>query len=260
MGPCEGAPVNYFWNPIYSVSGLLPWAFVAAGFVFFKENQNKSAFLILAPVFIAFALWMIYCRTVTILPAEKSQYDIVFSSLIAGFTLFCLLSSRLSKIHGPLTLICLIVLVGLIYTLHLRINLGFNSALLEWGIMYFVIALLTVIPSFLAAGSFCRMKYRFLRFMSFYTAGLAVFAAISHLLVISIYCLLWKYSLGTVLSRFPVLWLETVLLCLSISIPYLVVIFTSDFWRGRFENLFGIQTRLAGRPVEQVEETLPVTE
>ncbi|MCE5187004.1 MAG: hypothetical protein LLF76_12855 [Planctomycetaceae bacterium] len=259
LGPAEGAPVVYFWNPLYSVSGLLPWAFVAAGFAFFKENRNKTSLLILVPVFITSALWMVYCRIVTMSAAEKSQYDVVVASILGWFTLCCLLSSRLSRVHPLFKFIILIGLPCLVYGLHLWLTLGFHSEGLQWGIMYFVITLMTVIPAFVLARFFCRRKLVFAGFLSCYSAGAAVFAILSHLLVAYPYYLI-SYSYALPLSSFFKLSLETFLMCWSGSVPFLVLLFAAPFWRKRFESFFKITTRPAAKPAEKLQEQLPIVE
>ena len=50
LGPVEGAAVTYYWNPLYNLTGVLPWLLVAMTYILLKENRSLQALLILVPI------------------------------------------------------------------------------------------------------------------------------------------------------------------------------------------------------------------
>lgn len=262
LGPKEGAAVTYYWNPLYHVVGLLPWLLVAGTFVLLKENRNGASLLIILPVVFAIGCWTIYCKTVTMSASEESAYDVVFTSIIVGFTVFSLLSERFRKIHGFFICLILMGILLSIYISHQALSLGFSrSPGLFWRVYYYFCAtVLTVISSMVLSRLFCRRKLTFFRFLFIYTIGLLVFDAIVHAFM-PLYYMMWSssyYWMGW--RQFFVFWLEFLLLCFVISIPYLIVLIFNPFWRKRFEAVMGIKTRKVVETIELPEQQTPTSD
>ena len=242
LGPKEGTAVNYYWSPLYNVAGTLPWILLVLGFVLFKENRSRPSLLILLPALFAVVLWATYGQVTHESANQKSYYDIAFTSVIVGFTLSGLLSLRLSKIHGFLRFLLPMVLLTAIYGVHQALSLGIDlSAGLIWGIYYFAMCILMVIPALSFARFGCRRKLGFFRFTLLYLLGLTVLDAVAHAFM-PLYCKIWSYPMWWIeVRQFFVWWLEMLGLCFVITLPYLIVFFSSPFWRKRFEAVFGLK-------------------
>lgn len=259
FGPIEGEPVNYRWNAMYHVAGLLPWLMAACAFLIFRENRRAAALLIFLPVLAAMAIWAAYSHIVTISSSVKDYYDVLFTSLIVGFTIFGLLMGRLGKAHGFVAIFVLIALLTLLYALQQAMILGFAFSFgLFWGVNEFLLIIGTIIPALVLARFVCRKKFGYWRFVLVYAGGLAIFDAIAYLLLVPFSIYVWQYSIWSGLGGFFSFWLEQFLLCALISIPYLALMFTNGFWRERLEKVLGITIKPAVIPAEPIEPPVAV--
>lgn len=261
FGPAAGQPVNYRWNAMYHVTGLLPWLMTACAFLVFRENRRAAALLILLPVLAVIAIWAAYTHVVTISSSVKDYYDVLFTAMIAGLTLFGLLMGRLGKARGLVIIFILVALLTLLYALQQAIILGFAFSFgLFWGINEFLLTLGTIIPALVLTRFVCREKFSYWRFVLVYAGGLAIFAAIAYLLLVPLSIYVWHYSIWSGLGGSFTFWLEQFLLCALISIPYLALMFTNGFWRERFEKVFGITIKPAVVSSEPVEPSISVSQ
>ena len=167
------------------------------------------------------------------------QLNVMFTTIVVGFSLICLLSERIGSRNRFVTFI----LVVLIYFGFLGINLLSNG--FDKDIIFIEYLAATSIPSIILASIIAALnlskpisKARFI----IYPAA-ALFS--SQLIIISaIMFLHYSSPVKSITSEALFFSFFSSLIYLVGLLPFLVLLFKNPFWRKRFESLTGIRSNI----------------
>jgi hypothetical protein len=133
LGPKEGVPVTYYWNPVYNVLGTLPWLLLAFAFVLFRENRKLQALWILLPVVLFRLLWAGLAALMNIPSEVGTLFVSLIDSLLIGFVLNWLLAERIGNRNRFVTWLLALLLFALAYGVML-VNLGMGTEALQLSV------------------------------------------------------------------------------------------------------------------------------
>ncbi len=248
LGPVDGEPIDYYWNPLNHCSGLLPWLLLGAAFIFCKENRRTSALWMLLPLIVSGLAWSGFTQILGMPSSTTALINPVIYSLLIALALIWLLGERIGRRHRLATwFLGLLIFATLAGLLLLNIGLGDDAIqiMIFYGIMVAVLLLSLVI-----AGLWGRKKPGPVRF---------IFKLSTCILLTLVTLVLGMVSLhsGISLRSIALQVLLSALACAGVMIalllPLELLLMIHPFWRERFEAVMGI-------PACKRKEVLPETE
>jgi hypothetical protein len=243
VGPLKSAPVTYHWPWYWHLSRAALWLLLALAVALPKTNRDRRALLIFIPLLVLVLLWGPLARSMGMAGLSLDEFGLGFESLVVGAGLLWLNADKLGRCHG---LMRFAVSLGLVL-------LGGCAGLISYGETSWAdaapflsaIAVLGVIllAALGATRRFARGRYRPLRFML-------------HLGIWDILCsmagIIAFYLSLEALAGFPgtpSLWSAVTTaagaalmfaVCLyAINLPYMLLMFSSPFFRQRFQDWLG---------------------
>jgi hypothetical protein len=258
LGPAEGAAITYYWNPIYNVTGTLPWLLVVVVFVLFKENRTLKALWILLPVILFRLLWAAFAALMSI-PSEAAVIFIsIVNCLLIGFALNWLLAERIGNRNRFITWLLAWVVFAAVLVVMLG-SLGFGAEAVAF-LIFIGLSVGILMVSFPLAAFLCRKKFGPVRFSLWMALWVLLMTVGFFLTVGFIQSLMINYSMVMILIQVLTASLIYAGILIVGLLPFEIVLFKSSFWRKRFEAVFGIKTRPAVEPVELSELKPPPNE
>jgi len=238
--------------------GLLPWLLLVLCFVLFKENRNPQAFWILVPILVFRILWAGFASVMGI-PSESSvMFAYLIDCLLVGFTLIWLLGERIGNRNRFVTWLLAGLIFAAVYGVTL-INVGLGGDAISLSIII-GLSVGILMFSFPPAAFLCRRKFGPIRF-SFWTAIWTLVMTVGFFIVFGVIeAILIRYSPIMILLQIMMISLIYAGILIVGLLSFEIVLFKSDFWRKRFEAIFGIKTRPAPEPAEISEFEPPPTE
>lgn len=258
LGPTEGAAITYYWNPIYNVTGMLPWLLVVLVFVLFRENRTLKALWILLPVLLFRLLWAGFAALMSI-PSEAAVIFVsIVNCLLIGFALNWLLAERIGNRNRFITWILAWVVFAAVLVVMLG-SLGFGAEAIAF-LIFIGLSVGILMVSFPLAAFVCRKKFGPVRF-SLWTAVWVFLMTIGFFLTVGIIqALMIDYSAVLILLQVLTASLIYAGVLIVGLLPFEILWFKNNFWRKRFEAVFGIKTRPVPKPVELSELEPPPNE
>ena len=260
LAPQNGNPVIFNWSVFINLIQLLPWVLMLSLFLL-KDNRRWQAWMILIPVIIVYAGFILARRMIPLMNVEATQ---IIGWLILGVTVLMLLSNKL-RAHSRLVVFFLslgiMFVVGAVNALSSSYmsfsELGVFS-LINYGIVTFIM---------LGGMSLARFLNRILgRKRS--TLKHFIFSLPVVLLLVSI-VILWIFYTVWIFSGVDLYWGMGILMdslvygtilgiiLYYILFPFLIMTFYNSVYRTRLQAVFGFEkaeSRLGGQPKEQKEE------
>ncbi|MCF7669123.1 MAG: hypothetical protein K9N48_05035 [Verrucomicrobia bacterium] len=246
MGPTEGEPITYTWNPFYNLIWLLPWVLVILVIVLLPENRRAPVFWILIPLILLRILWagLLYSFDLGI------QLSPLVDSLLFGFTINWLLAERIGNRNRAATWLLACVVFAIVLALSV-IGLG-NSALPAALAGAMTIGILII--SLTLAAVFCRKKFYPSRF-SVWTALWIIFLCLPPFLFIALVNAFMSNNPIMLLFHIATAYAIFALSIIGSLIPFEILLFSNRFWRHRFNMVFGLE--IQEKPPEQNAENAP---
>jgi hypothetical protein len=245
-GPFTGQPVLFHWPWYWHLSRLGPWALLALAIAVPKRNRDRRALLIFVPLAILSLLWPMVTRPVAISSVSLDRFNLLFESLVVGLALLWLYADRLRAYRGwvrvPLSL-GLVLLAGLV------VFVSVDQTLSDPMIVILPISVAILGAILLAALALARRltrgRYAPLSFMGWLAIWSLLFTAVTAALLAGVPQLL--LSRETIDLRLRILLIQSAAglalgLCLYvINLPYMLLMFSSPFFRQRFQIWLGVQ-------------------
>ena len=238
VAPFAGAPVLYRWPWYWHLPSLAPWLLLALALALPRANRNRHALLILVPLLVLGLLWGWFTKA-TGMPSEPQMlYSFPVEFLVVGLALLWLNAdqigrrrglARLATSLGILLLASVVMVLSYGRTFPGARALGIPVASVVMGLILLISLALT---RWLA-----RRRYRPVRFMIWLAVWCTLCALASTTVFVGILILVGSLEIRalhdvTLQLATPALVLA---LCLYVvSLPYLLLMFTSPFFRRRF--------------------------
>jgi hypothetical protein len=256
-GPQESEPVFYHWPWYWHLPRVGPWALLALAVGVPRRNRDRRALLIFIPLAILSLLWPLVAPRMNLGSASVDQFALLFESLIVGLALFWLNADTL---RGYPAFVRLPVSPGLLLLAGLVVMASAGQRLLDPVLFIFLIFVAVLGAILLVALAITRrivhrryVPFPFMLWLALWsllltTAAVVVFIVVPVLLfargVIEPRIVLLQSMVGLVLG-----------LCLyALNLPYMLLMFSSPFFRRRFQDWLGVQavsepaaTRESGR-------------
>jgi hypothetical protein len=251
-GPFQTEPVVFHWPWYWHLPRLGPWLLLGLAVALPARNRDRRAILIFIPLVILSVLWPLVMRHTTLPSASLNQFALLFESLIVGLALLWLNADTLRRRHGlvrvPMSL-GILVLAGLVAAL---------SSGLPLSDPFFVIFLIFVAVMgavlLLALALTRRTTHRryvprpFLLWLVawtllFMTAGTVLLLTAMPLLITRGAGVLWP-ALWLLLKRATLTGLVLGVCLYAVNLPYLLLMFSSPFFRRRFLVWLGAESAL----------------
>jgi hypothetical protein len=247
LGSNEGEPVYYFWNPLFNLTGLIPWLILLAAFVLFRENRRRQAMWILAPVMVIYLLLIGFLKLTDQLSDVVTIYDGIFETLAIGFAVIWLLAERIGGRNRFLTwLAVLAVFLVFLGTSTVTLTSGFERIIMSISLGISVGIVLIAIP---LAAVMCRKHFGSVRFCLW----TGFWILIVTLLAMVTFAAIQMRNMSELFEYFTQV-LMAILIFSGVLIagllPFEILLFANSFWRKRFEKVFGISASPAAAAVE----------
>jgi hypothetical protein len=239
----ESKAVLYHWPWYWHLARLGPWALLAGAIGIPKRNRDRRAVMIFVPLAILSLLWPLVAPRVSLASASVDQFALLFESLIVGLALFWLNADTLRRYHGlvrgpvSLGLLLLAVLVAVVSA---------GRTLSDPTLIIFLIFVAVLGVILLVALALTRRMVR-RRYVPFpFMLWLAVWSLLLTTVPVALLIVvpLLVFSWGVIEPR--IILLQSVVglalgLCLyALNLPYMLLMFSSPFFRRRFQDWLGV--------------------
>ncbi len=256
----NGSPVIFNWSVFINLIQLLPWVLMLSLFLL-KDNRRWQAWMILIPVIIVYAGFILARRMIPLMDIGAAQ---IIGWLTLGVAFLMLLSNKL-RAHSRLVVFFLslgiMFVVGVVNALSSS-YMSFSGmgvfSLINYGIVTFIM---------LGGMSLTRFLNRILG-RKRNTLKHFIFSLPVVLLLVSV-VILWIFYTVWILSSVDLYWGMGILMdslvygtilgiiLYYILFPFLIMAFYNSVYRTRLLAVFGFEkaeSRLGGQPKEQKEE------
>jgi hypothetical protein len=258
VGPLESAPVIYHWPWYRHLSRAALWLLLALAVALPQTNRDRRALLIFIPLLVLVLLWRPLAASAGMAGLSLEEFSLFFESLVVGVGLLWLNADRLGQYRGlmrPVLSLGLILVAGGAGVVSYGLASSRDAAPFLASIVVMGVVLLIALA---AARRLAHRRYQPLRFMLYLglasilcaTGGIiGVFLGLA--VVGGLYGASNPQSIVAEAIR-PGLVLGVCLY--AINLPYMLLMFSSPFFRRRFQDWLGVQavsepaaTRVSGR-------------
>jgi len=240
--PRESAPATFYWPWYWHVPGLGPWLLLAMAIALPRINRNRQGLLILIPVLIVAVLWTSTTRIGRLPSAFINEFGLVVQSLAVGMALLWLGAGTLIRrgsFAGLFLSWAAIVLAVLVTAV--SHSLAFSPDMIP---MLALLAMLgaALVAALAAARRLTRGRYAPVRFLLWLVLGSLLFSVAGTIVLVGGMMLAMSGSLHGILIQ--AVWGGLIFgLCVYvINLPYLLLMFTSPFFRRRFQAWLGVES------------------
>jgi hypothetical protein len=259
-GPQESEPVHYHWPWYWHLARLGSWALLAGAVGVSKRNRDRRALLIFIPLAILGLAWPLVAARVSLASTSADRFARLFESLIVGLALFWLYADALCRYRvfvwlpaslGLLSLAVLVAVVSASQTLSdptLIIFLVFVAAL---GVVLLVALAL--------ARRMVHRRYRPLPFMLWLALWslLLTTMTVALLIVLPLLVFSWGVIEPQIVLLQSVVGLVLGLCLYAVNLPYMLLMFSSPFFRRRFQDWLSAAPALSSTEAARESGRLP---
>ncbi len=248
VGPFVGASVAYHWPWYWHLPRLGLWAFLALAVVVPRRNRNRHVILIFIPLAMLSLLWPVIAQRIRLPSASLDQYSLLFESLVVGLALLWLNADRLGAYHGrrrfllSLGILILTSLVALLSSGRTPLNPLVIVLLILVTLMGAILLATLALARRLTHG-----QYAPLPFMLWLAAGSLLLWTVVTVLLTMVSLLLnaqGTADLGLLLKRAVQVGLALGACLYAVNLPYMLLLFSSPFFRRRFQAWLGVESLL----------------
>jgi hypothetical protein len=248
-GPFEGQPVFFHWPWHWHLPRLGPWVLLALAIALPRRNRHYEALLIFVPMLVVGLLWQTVTRTAGLPSDMAMQFSFLIEFLMVGMALLWLYADRLGRCGGLIRFVGslgLVLLAGLVVVF----SYGRTLAGAQGVILVFSTTALTMVllVSLLLTRRLTRRRYRPLAFMVWLVAWCLLFslAAVAAPAAVRMLAYPSRISdLGYIVSEIITPALVLGLGVYVINLPCMLLMFSSPFFRRRFQAWLGVEPLLA---------------
>ncbi len=256
----ESDPVFYHWPWYYHVPSFGLWVVLAVGLAVPKSNRDRRALLVLVPPLILMLLLGPVMRMAGFNPVDLEQFSTMFKVLVVGLALVWLNAGYLSRYRG---LVSCALSVGMVL-------LAAGVGALSYGVeqahdatlyLLFVVAMsIAFITALRVARRLAGGRYRPLRFMLCLAVSSALISPVGVLAFVGVEELIdpgMFGDLGGVLVYSGLIGFMAALCLYAANLPYMLLMFSSPFFRRRFQDWLGAAPASLPAEVAREPERLP---
>ena len=243
VAPFVGAPVAYHWPWHWHLPRLGPWLLLALAVALPRTNRQRHALLILVPLLVLGLLWE-RATTLTGMPsASRAQFSFLGEFLAVGLALLWLNADPLGRCGGLARLAAglgILLLADLVVILSYWGTFpGQTGMFLVFGAIMGVILLV----SLTLTRRLAHRRYRPVRFLLWLAVGSTICSLAGAAAFVGVLALTTGYTLSdwhAVLREIVVPGLVLSLCLYAVNLPYMLLMFTSPFFRRRFQTWLGV--------------------
>ena len=238
FGPVDGEGFTYNFKRIYHWQGFIPWVVFGLAFVCLKENRNSRASLLLIPVAVVGLLYLMVRKMMGMPSGVVVEFNAMFKVLVLGFSMVWLLADRIGNRNRFVTF----VLAALIYLGFLGVAVlggGFGEDMVVMTV-FAGFSIGSILLAFFLAGVAAGKPFRKKRFLVCLPVGLFVPLLVSFAIAICSGPRIANYPLSSMIGEILMFSFFTSLIFYIASLPFVVLLLNSAFWRKRFEGVLGV--------------------
>jgi NADH:ubiquinone oxidoreductase subunit K len=243
-GPREGEPVFYHWPWYWHLARLGPWLLLAGAIAVPKRNRDRRTLLIFIPLAILSLLWPLVTSAVNPGSADANE-ALPFESLAVGLALFWLHADRLTRYRSVVRLpvsLGLLLLAGLV-TL---VSAGWKLS--DPTLIIFLISVVVLGAILLATLAITRrlihrryVPFRFMLWLGAWNLLLTTAAVVLFAVVFLLLLAPELFELRIILLQGVGGGLMLGLCLYALNLPYMLLMFSSPFFRRRFQDWLGLK-------------------
>ena len=245
VGPAVGAPVACYWPWYRHLPSLGPWLLLALAVALPRTNRQRHALLIFVPMLVLRLLWARVTQLTGMPSATDAQFSFLAEFLALGLALLWLNAERLGGCHvfgrlaGSLGILLLADLAA--------VTSYWGAFPRQTGMLLVVTATVGVIllVSLTLTRRLAHRRYRPLRFMLWLAAWSSVCSVAWTAALVGVLMLATPYPIHgwrTILTQIVMPGLAISLCLYAANLPYLLLMFTSPFFRRRFRVWLGAES------------------
>jgi hypothetical protein len=224
----------------FPILKLVLWALPLLALVALKENRKWSALLIFLPWVIFVGIWTLLSKTISEETLSTVPLGPVIVSLATGLALLCLLGEKIGKVktfYSYLLTVMILVVAG--YSGTVGSNAGRMEASTKISLTTFLYCSGALLLAFTLAARNARKSYRNKRFTAFFL----LWAVISQIVCLFIYAGTHWGLVIRIMGKIStaIVWITVIgvvfgLVLFLIVLPYLVLLYRSNLFNGRFRS------------------------
>jgi hypothetical protein len=248
VGLSQSERIVFHWPWYWHLSRLGPWLLLALAIAVPRRNRDRRATLIFVPLVILTLLWPVVAPRVSPSSANREQSSLLFESLVVGLALLWLNADTLRRHHG---LVRFPMALGLLLLGSFVTAISSRGAISDPLVIVLLMAIAVMGAILLGALALARRvvhrRYVPLRFMLWLAAGnLLITTAVTILYVVAVTLLITRgtIDLQLLFLRSVVVGLALGLCLYAVNLPYMLLMFTSPFFRRRFHVWLGVRSLL----------------
>jgi hypothetical protein len=223
-------------------------------FVLVKENRSRRALLILIPFFILSLLWFGFKKVVPFPTSSEVIFDPIVYSLIVSIAVVFLFGHKLGGRNRFVTFLLTIGIMAAVLAVCTISNFGIEfSREMLGAVIYFISLALPILLGVILAGWRCRKRYSSLRFMLWLAVWVWVVPAIFMLTYFGIGMVI-SGGIGLSVGQLTIIILMGSLVISAFSyvilLPYMILAFSSGFFRERLYAFLRLESMAGGAEAE----------
>jgi hypothetical protein len=244
VGPFVGAPVVYHWPWYRHLPSLGPWLLLALAVALPATNRHRHALLIFVPLLVLGLSWDRVTTWTGMPSASRAQFSFLGEFLAVGIALLWLNADQLGRFPGPGRLA---VSLGILLLADLVVTLSY------WGtfagqtgmfIVFTIVVLLLLLLPLTLTRWLAHRRYQPVRFLLWLAIGSTICSIVGAAAFVGVLALTVGYSLRSWAAVVPEIIVPGLVigLCLCAAhLPYLLLMFSSPFFRRRFRAWLGVE-------------------
>lgn len=247
VDPFVGRPALYYWPWYWHLPSLGPWLLLALAVALPAANRHRHALLIFVPLLILGLLWERVTTRTGMPSAGRAQFSFLGEFLATGLALLWLNADKLGRLRGPARLAAGLGLLLLADLMVIPSYWGSFPGRTGMFIVFTAIMGIVLLVALTLTRRLAHQRYRPLHFLLWLAvwsivgsiAGAAAFVGVltlSHLHDIP--------GLQALIVEIVVAGLVLAVCLYAVNLPYLLLMFTSPFFRRRFQVWLGVESLL----------------
>jgi peptidoglycan/LPS O-acetylase OafA/YrhL len=242
-GPFEGGPVLYYWPWYRHLPSVGPWLLLALAIALPRANRHRHALLIFIPLLVLGLLWQRVTKLTGMPSASETQFSFFIDSLAVGMALLWLHADKLGGYHSvPRFLVSL----GILLLADLVVVLSYWGAFPGQSSMLPVctaVMSIVLLISLALTRRLAHKRYDPIRFMLWLAAWSTACSIAGVAALVGVLMLTTVYPIHdplAVLVQMIVPGLVVGLCLYAVNLPYMLLMFSSPFFRRRFRVWLGV--------------------
>jgi hypothetical protein len=253
LGIKEGTATIYSWKWYHSVPGLGLWIVLALVILLVRDNRDPRVLLIFIPIFLVRLLWSLFQPILGAPSDVLAIIGVLVDALAVGMAVLWLLAYKLGKQNR---FVSFLLVLGVLVTVSFVAIVSHQAWSSRAGLELLVIQALgiaTMLLVFVLAGWHCRRRYGPWRFMLWLALWTAVISIVAFLIFFLITLIAEGPSdpLEELIRQLPQVLLVGLIFALCIyilNLPFMILAFTTPFFRKRFYAYFHLKSMSISSP------------